>query len=54
MGLGDKEGALKAFERAYQLDPNQSLYQDAIKKAQQMQATPQNKEAKPEDEEANK
>jgi tetratricopeptide (TPR) repeat protein len=54
MGLGDKEGALKAFERAYQLDPNQALYQDAIKKAQQMQATPQNKEAKPEDEEAKK
>ena len=54
MGLGDKEGALKSFERAYQLDPNQALYQDAIKKAQQMKATPQNKGEKPEDEEANK
>ncbi|MBA4603011.1 tetratricopeptide repeat protein [Thermoactinomyces mirandus] len=52
MGLEDKERALQAFERAYQLNPNQTLYQDAIKKAQQMKTTPKKKEVKPEDENA--
>lgn len=52
MGLEDKERALQAFERAYQLNPNQGLYQDAIKKAQQMKTTPKKKEVKPEDEKA--
>ncbi len=51
MGLEDKEKALQAFERAYQLNPNQELYQDAMKKAQQMKTTPR-KEDKPEDENA--
>lgn len=52
MGLEDKERALQAFERAYQLNPNETLYQDAIKKAQQMKTTPKQKEVKPEDEDA--
>jgi tetratricopeptide (TPR) repeat protein len=47
IALGDKENALSVLEKAYQIDANNSLIQDAIKKAQQIK--PQKADTKKEE-----